>query len=301
MSKEFIFGVHSVTPYDLATGKPLSAKPFKVIGTFNASSTQEIVENFGGSSFDAADVELGARAFEGSMLLRELPNALIEIATGSKPTENAAEAAGAISKALTNVLNASLQDAVTGIASIDLTSAAAIDIPFASYTVEVISPTTVDVFVHSDVDFAQGADKEFVAGTHKINASPLTITMGGTTVIPDFGIEFTGGSGTIAMTIGDTAIFKTRPANTSSRSVVIGAPLAAPKKIGLFALAQRKSDGVMHEIDIFKTVAAGLPLVLTEKAYYEGEVTFKAQRAVGVYSGVEGMYKIESVASKGLC
>ena len=121
------------------------------------------------------------------------------------------------------------------------------------------------------------------------------------TEIPDFGVELIGGSGTIAMIIDDTAVFESRPANLSSREVTIGAPLAAPKKIGIIALAQRKSDGVMHKINIFKTLAAGLPLVLTEKAYYEGEVTFKAQRATNIFTGNEGLYKIESVESTTLC
>lgn len=300
MSKDFVFGVHSVTPYDLANGLPLSLKPFDVLGTFSASLTQEQIELFGGSNFDAFDVESGARTFDGSFLLRNVPNALVEIATGSKPTENVAEASGSVTS-LRNVLNVSLQDAVTGIASIGLTSSSEIDIPFASYTVEAVSPTTVDVFVHSDVDFAQGADKTFQAGTHKINASPLTITMGGVTVIPDFGLEFTGGSGTIAMVTDDTAVFESRPANLSSRIVTIGSPLAKPKKIGLIAYAQRKSDGVMHKINMFKTLAGGLPLTLTEKAYYEGEITFKAQRAINLFNGNEGLYELETVESQGLC
>jgi len=301
MAKDFVFGVHSVTPYDLANGLPLSSKPFDVVGTFSVSSSQEIVENFGGSNFDAFDIESGARTFEGSMLLRSLPNALIEIATGSKPTENAAESAGSVT-ALRNVLNTSVLDATTGIDSVALKSGSTIDIPFATYTVEAVSATTVDVFVHSDVDFAQGTDKTFKAGTHKINSSPLTITTGGSlTEITDFGIDLVGGSGTIGMTIGDTAVFESRPANLSSRIVTIGSPLAAPKKIGLIALAQRKSDGVMHKINIFKTLAGGLPLVLTEKAYFEGEITFKAMRAINIFDGNEGLFQIESVESESAC
>ena len=301
MAKDFVFGVHSVTPYDLANGKPLSLKPFDVLGTFSVASTQEIIENFGGSNFDAFDIESGARTFEGSMLLKNLPNALIEIATGSIPTENAAESAGSVT-ALRNVLNASVLDGTTGIDSVALKAGSTIDVPFATYTVEAVSPTTVDVFVHSDVDFAQGTDKTFKAGTHKINSSPLTITTGGaTTEITDFGIDLVGGSGTIGMTTGDTAVFESRPANLSSRSVIIGSPLSAPKKIGLIAYAQRKSDGVMHKINIFKTLAGGLPLVLTEKAYFEGEVTFKAMRATNIFTGDEGLFQIESVESESAC
>lgn len=301
MAKDFIFGVHSVTPYDLANGKPLSLKPFDVVGTFSVSSSQEIVEVFGGSNFDAFDIESGVRTFEGSMLLRSVPNALIEIATGSVPTETAAESSGSVT-ALRNVLNSSVQKTDTGIDSVALKSGSTLDVAFATFTVAAVSATTVDVFVHSDVDFAQGTDKTFKAGTHKINSSPLTITTGGAlTEIPDFGVELVGGSGTIAMTIGDTAVFESRPANLSSRIVTIGSPLAKPKKIGLIAYAQRKSDGVMHKINIFKTLAGGLPLVLTEKAFFEGEITFKAMRATNVFTGTEGLFEIESVESESAC
>jgi hypothetical protein len=100
--KKAIFGVHSITPYSLNNGMPLSKQPLNVVGTFSASLTQEQVELQGGSNFDSWDVELGARTFEGSLLLREYPSVLYEIATGKKPTENAAESGGSVS-ALKNI------------------------------------------------------------------------------------------------------------------------------------------------------------------------------------------------------
>lgn len=293
-----VFGIHSVTPYNLSTGKPLSDAPFKVLGTFNVSLTQEIIELFGGSSFDAFDTELGARTFEGSMLLRQFPNALIEIATGTKPTVIAAEAAGSVT-ALKDA-NGTFIDAVTKVASVGLKSGSTVDVPFASYTVEAVSATTVDVYVHSDVDFAQGTDKLFQAGTQKVNSAPLTISTGAATEIPDFGIELTGGSGTIALIVGETATFESKPANSSSRIVNIGSPLARPQNIGLMAYTQRKSDGSMYKINVYNALVAGLPLTLTEKAFSEAEVTFKAKRATDIFTGSEGLYSIEQVISSSL-
>lgn len=295
-----IFGIHSITPYSLTDGSPLSAAPFKVAGTFTVGLSQEIIELNGGSSFDAWDTELGTRTFEGSMLLREYPSALIEIATGTAPTVNAAETGGSVTS-LRNVNGTSTFDATTGIASVSVKSGSEIDLPFASYTVKVVSATTVDVFVTSDVDFAQGTDKTFQAGTHKITATPLTITTSSAVEIPDFGIELTGGSGTIALTTDDTAVFESRPINTSSRTVNIGSALARPKNIGLMAYSQRKSDGSMYKLNIYDALVAGLPVTLSEKAFSEAELTFKAKRATDIFTGNEGLYSIEQVISSSAC
>jgi len=295
-----IFGVHSITPYDLSNGKPLSAQPLKVVGTFTVGLTQEIIELFGGSNFDAWDTELGARTFEGSMLLREYPSALIEVATGQKPIENSAETSGSVS-ALRNVNNTSVFEAVTGVASVGIKVGSEIDVPFATFTIEAVSATTVDIYVHSDVDFAQGEDKFYQAGTQKINSSPLTITAATAIEIPDFGIELTGGSGTIAMEIGDTAVFTSRPINTSSRIVNIGSALSRPKNIGLLAYTQRKSDGSMYKINIYNALVGGLPITLGEKAFSEAELTFKAKRATDTFTGSEGLYSLEQVISSSAC
>lgn len=294
-----IYGIHSITPYSLSNGLPLSDAPFKVAGTFTVGLTQEIIELFGGSSFDAFDTELGARTFEGSMLLREYPSALIEIATGTAPTDNSAEASGSVTS-LRNVNGTSAFDASTGIASVGLKSGDAVEVPFASYTVKAVSATTVDVYVTSDVDFAQGTDKTFKAGTHKINSSPLTITTSTTVTIPDFGIELTGGSGTIGMTTDDTCVFESRPANTKSRTVNIGSSLARPKNIGLMAYTQRKSDGSMYKLNIYNALVAGLPISLTEKAFSETEISFKAKRATDIFTGNEGLFSVEQVVSSSL-
>ncbi len=297
--QDSIFGVHSITPYSLSDGKPLSVEPFKVAGSFSVSLSQEIIELNGGSSFDAWDTELGARTFEGSMLLREFPSALIEIATGTKPTETAAEAGGSVTT-LRNVLNASVFDATTGIASVGVKSGSEVDVPYGSYVIEAVSATTVDIYAQSDIDFAQGTDKSFKTG-QKINSSPLTITTAGTTDIPDFGIELTGGSGTIGMTIGDTAVFESKPINSGSKIVNIGSPLARPKNIGLMAYTQRKSDGIMYKLNVYNALVAGLPLTLSEKAFSEAELTFKAKRAIDVLTGNEGLYSLEQVKSSSAC
>ena len=296
-----IFGVDSVTPYDIKTGKPFSDKPFKVLGSFALNISQEAIPLNGGSSFDAQDIELGVRTIESSMIIREFPSALVEIALGKKPTENAAEPGGSVTP-LKNVKGVSVLDATTGIVSVGVESGSEIDVPFAGYVVVAVSPTTVDVFAYSDIDFAQGIDKSFEDGSlQKITATPLTITMGDPVTIPNFGIELTGGSGTIALIVGDSAVFESRPINTFSRDVNIGGENDRNKFIGIIAHAQRKSNGEMYRFNIYQALLTGLPFVLTEKTWVEAEVTINPKRAIDIFTGKTGLFSFRHVISSNNC
>lgn len=299
MSKKQLFGIHSITPYSLATGKPISSAPFSVVGSFSVASSQEIISNKGGSSYYDWGQEVGGITIEGSMLLREYPSALLEIATGIRPTEISAESSGSVNTII-NVSGVSTV-ASTGISSVGLKSGSSVNVPFALYTVEVVSATTIDIYVSSDVDFAQGINKSFKAGTQKINTSPLTITSSTAVEIPDFGIELMGGSGSIAMTVGDTATFSSKPVNKGSRSLLVGDPLARVQSIGILAQAQRQSNGAMVSLNIFSALIAGLPLTLTEKAFSESEITFGAKRAVNTFDPTqEGIYSLTEVTSSNI-
>jgi hypothetical protein len=99
------------------------------------------------------------------------------------------------------------------------------------------------------------------------------------------------------MTIGDTFTFSSRPINESSREVNVGDPLSRPQNIGLHALAQRRSNGLMVELNIYCALMAGLPLSLAEKAYSEAELAFKAVRSIDILTGKEGIYSMREVHS----
>lgn len=296
MTKRAIFGIHSVTPYRLSDGVPYSKEPFKVLGSFSCNLTQEIINLNGGSNFDVWDTELGNRTTEGTMLLREYPNALFEIATGQAVTDNTAQSGGSVS-ALRNIKGSSVFEAATGIASVGVKSGSEANVPYARITVVAVSPTTVDIYADSDIDFAQGAAKAFQSGSQKVNSSPITITTGGAVEIPDFGIELTGGSGTIGMTIGDTATFESKPINTASREVVVGGELARPQNIGIIAYSQRRSSNIITKINIHSALVSGLPLPFTEKAFAEGEITFTPKFAPNIFTGEKALFTFSEVDS----
>lgn len=126
--------------------------------------------------------------------LAHLPDALKFALTGTQTTLNSADASG--DATISNLLNSSVVNAATGIASIAITDASLVNAEF--LIVEAKTATTVDVFLPD---------------------SPLPIESGvavvasGTTYITKRGLRLTGGSGTIGMTAGDQAIIETRPKN----------------------------------------------------------------------------------------
>ena len=284
-----IFGIHSLTAYNILTREPLGVA--KVLGSAELSSEGEQIPLNGGSSPYAWKVERGLITAELSVTLREYPDFLFETLLGKSITVNSAESLGDVST-IENVFGASTV-AATGIATATAIAASEADLKFASYLVKVVSPTTVDIFATTDLDFAQNTPKQFVDDSLKINDTPLTITMGGTTAIPGFGVELTGGGGTIAMVPGDTAAFDVRPINVKSRDVVVGSSSEVFNDFGLVIAGQRQGDNLMQTLDCYRVSGSGLPINLTEKEFSEASVTMSLYRD----TVRDGLYRFREVSS----
>lgn len=269
-SPKTIYGIHSLTAYNITTRLPLGTA--KVAGGAEFSLEGELNPLNGGSSKYPWKVERGLISAEVTLTLREYPDFLFETLLGKAVTTNSAEASGNAST-LTNQNGTSLVDATTGVASVGVKSGSEADLKFSEYVVKAVTATTVDVYAYSDVDFANGTDKTFEDGLLKITASPLSITTSTAVEVPGFGVELTGGSGTIGMTVDDTAVFSVRPANSESRSVVIGSTNEVFNDFGLYIAAQRPGDKEMFVIDCFKCAGAGLPINFTENEFSEASVT----------------------------
>jgi hypothetical protein len=268
-----IFGVHSVAPYNRTTREYHGI--LRVLGSSSLSLSGELISLNGGSSKYPFAVEDGLITAELSLTFREYPDFVFELFLGKAVTSNAAEAGGAVSSALANVVGTSVLNATTGIASVGIATAA--DVKFAKYVVKAVTSTTVDVYAASDVDFARGTDLTYDDDLLAITASALTVPgTGGTVAIPSTGLEFTGGSGSISMTADDTAVFETRPINTGSIDVTIGASTDVFPEFGAVVLAKQRGNGQMMEVDLFRVKAVGLPLGFDENAFSEASVTAQA-------------------------
>lgn len=268
------FGIHSVTPYRREDRTPYGI--LRVLGDSSLSLSGELIPLNGGSNLYPWKVENGLNTVEISLTFREYPDFVFEIFLGKAPTANSAESAGNVS-ALENAKGTSVLDATTGIASVGLLAADEADLKFSRYVVKAVSATTVDVYASSNIDFATGTDVEYVDDTLKINASPITIPdSSGTVSLADYGLEFTGGSGSVAMTVDDTAIYEVRPVNTASSIVSIGSNKDVVPEVGMYIYAKKSGDKQMAEFDCYRVKAVGLPIGLTENAFSEASVTAQA-------------------------
>lgn len=281
------YGVHSFTPYSRTTNLPYGT--VLALGSSSFSLEGELVTLNAGSNKYPIAVEEATINAELSLTLKEYPDFLFELFLGKAPTANAAETSGSVT-ALTDV-NGTSCVGTTGIASADLKSGASASLKFATYVVKVVSATTVDVYAMSNVDAARGTDWDFQNDSLKITASPLTIVASTAVEIPGTGIELEGGSGTIGMTVGDTAVFSTKPVNTKSMDVVIGSTTDVFPEFGAICVAKQRGNGEMVELDIFRCKAVGLPIGLTENEFSEAEVTAQAYYD----ASKNGVFKIRHV------
>ncbi len=272
--REQLFGVDTMTAYDPATGLPYGNA--KILGAINLNFTGEVIENTGGASNYPWGAEDGLISAEITMTLKEYPSFLFEIFNGAKTTENVAEPLGAISETLTNLKGTSVFSATTGISSISIKSGSEADLASGKYIAVAVSPTTVNIHALNDLDFGNGTSKSYIDDSLKINASPLTVASTDATDIPNFGLEINGGSGTIDMTVGDTATFEVRAPNTGSDTIDVGSTNSVYPEIGLIFSAQRRGDGATGVLEIYRCKGIGLPIGLTPKEWSESEITLKA-------------------------
>ena len=272
-NNRLIFGVHSVTPYNITTGEGYGL--IRVLDSSSVAVNSELISLTGGSQRFPFGVENGVSSAEISLNMSQYDNFLFEIAYGAKPTKNAAQAGGSCST-LTNK-SGSLVDATTGIASVSVEAGEEDELKFSKFVVKAVTSTTVDVYASSDIDFARGTDGSFENDLLKITSTPLTIADTGATVsLAGYGVEFTSGSGTVDLTVGDTATFETQPINSESSIVTIGGTSDVIPEIGLICYSQARGNGELVELDIFRVKLSGLPFGFNKYEWSTAEISGQA-------------------------
>jgi hypothetical protein len=269
-----LFGVHSASFYNPNTSEFYGIA--KVLGELSVNLSGELLELRGGSSPYPVAIETGPINSEISAKFKEYPNFLFELLLGKAPTSNAAEASGNVSTPV-DVTGTSVMHATTGIASVQaIPSTGAANLKAGKYVLKATDATHVDIYASSDVDFGRGTDASFENDALKITASPLEVVSGDDTDLAAYGLQITGGSGTIALVAGDTAEFYVRPVNAGSMTVRVGATADSFPEFGAIMYAQKNGRGEIWEFEIFRCRAIGMPFAFAEKAFSEAEVTMKA-------------------------
>jgi len=268
-----IFGIHSVAPYNRTTGEFYGIA--KVLDNSSIAINSELISLTGGSQKFPWAVENGPSTAEISLSVSQYDNFLIQLAYGKAPTENAAEVSGSVT-ALTNKYG-TLVEAVTGIDSIGIEAGEEGNLKFGKYVAKAASATTIDLYISSDIDITRGTDGEYQSDLLKVTESPITIPDSGASVsFTGYGVEFIGGSGTVAMTVGDTAIFEIRPPNSKSMDVVIGGSSDVVPEIGLMIYSQQRGTAEMFEIDVYRAKLTGMPFGFTKNEWSVAEIAAQA-------------------------
>lgn len=267
-----IFGIHGISPYNRSTGEFYGTSHVLSGATFSLSG--EVIELFGGSSKYSWQNEDSTISAELTFTMKEYPDWAMQLFLGKNPTNNTAETAGDVS-ALVNKYGTSTLDAATGIASVGATSGDEADLKFGSYVVKVASATTVDLYCSTDIDFAKGTDGEYSNDLLLVEAGIVIPDSGATVASADYGLEFTGGSGTVAMTVGDTATFDVRPINTGSTEAVFGGTSDVYPEFGCYVYAQAQGSGRKIRLNVYRCKAIGMPIGFTANEFSEAEITCK--------------------------
>ncbi len=271
-----VFGFRQIIAYDPVTKIPYGQAD--IVGECSFGRTLELISQTGGSYADPTAVDIGAATAEASLTIREKPDWLFEVFNGNAATINSAETGGSVT-AIENFNGTSVVDATTGIASVGIKAGDEDKVIEGHWVVEAVTATTINVYPLNSVDFYLN-QVEYANDTLAINSTPFTVPgTGGTLEIVDdnsntLALEFTGGSGAIAMTPGDTAIFSSRRVNTGSRSALIGGTGENFKEFGLLLHSAKSTKGVTETLQIYRCVASGMPLTMTEKAYQEISLPF---------------------------
>lgn len=284
-----LYSIHAVTPYNISDG--LFFGTFRVLKGSTFTLGGEIIELRGGSNRFPWANEDGNITADLQINCAEYPNFLFELFLGKAPTSITAEANGNCST-LTNKKGTSVV-AATGIATATVKAAEKADLKFGKYVVKVVDSTTVDVYASTNIDFQRGVDKDFQDDLLKITATPLKITTSTAVEIPDFGIELTGGAGTIALVAGDTATFSVRPVTTkTSMTAVFGGLSDVFPEFGTLLYSAQRGNGEIFETDVYRVKSIGLSLGAQEKAYSEYSVTGKASYD----SDRQGVFDVRHIA-----
>jgi hypothetical protein len=269
------FGVHSMMLHDISNGfRPYQNSFIKILNNFNINSTTEMISLNGGSRKDAWAAEDGLRTNEISLSVSQFEPAMFQQFAGAVMTQISASATGSIVNALINTKGTSMVDATTGFASVGVKSSDEADLKTGNYFVVATGAATFNLYIDTDLQFNRGTDVNFQDQTYKLLASDLTLPgSDGTVDASDYGLEFTGGSGTIALTEGDVAMFTVSPPHSGINKYSVGEIGEGSNYVGVTCWSEVQSDGSVDGIILPKVKFSGLPLNFTAKEFATADIT----------------------------
>ncbi len=239
------FGIKYVIPYNLTTHKPLVV--LRVIGEISYENDVERVDLVGGHVEAPHDVEYGQPTPVLTGTVREYPPELFQIMETTTVTENTAETSGTVGTS-TNSGGTSVFNDTDGINNVTGNPSLLTSLIFGEYIWVATAAQTLDLHIN-------GLTTAFLGITGQVVAS-IDCSSSGAVQVDAAGVVLTV-VGTAAFETGDTMITEVRPVNTGNTIVLVGAG-TAPSTFGVRCIFPRKTDGVLHYIDVFNVSARGM-------------------------------------------
>jgi hypothetical protein len=178
-------------------------------------------------------------------------------------TENVAEASGSVGSP-TNHQGTSIIKAANGITGITGNPSETANLALGQYVLVATAANKVDIHVN-------GLGEDYLSMTGVV-VEDVTCTAG-TIDVDALGICLTV-NGTPAFTTGDTAALEVRPINTGSTEILVGSG-TVPSNFGVRCIFPKKTDGVMHFIDVYNVSGRGMPWKGVSREFSEFAINWK--------------------------
>ena len=257
-----IYGVHSITPANKFTGMPYGI--LKVIGSASLALASDLEQLYAGSNKYAWAAENKTVSTELTAKVKAYPGFLFALFLGATVVDVAADANGTVSTPI--ALQGAVINPTTGLATITVSAANKANLKFGKYVARVTAAKTLKLYLLSDIDISRGIDGAYVDDSLEVGTVVLTDT-GTVTTLVDHGLEFTSGSGTVALTTGDTISFSVLPPSVSSSEIIVGKSTDTFPAFSALLLSQKRATGEMFEIEAHNCVGGGLPISMEELAF----------------------------------
>jgi hypothetical protein len=268
------FGINSVSAINRTTGLPYGMAA--IVGDGSLAMTASSVDNRGGSSLFPQATEVTEIDSQFTFNLRTFPDWIFEVFFGAQVTTTAASATTGTVSALTNEVGTSVFNATDGVATATLKSSEEANMKSDWYAVVAASASTVDVYKMSDFQNTRGTDLFFDTNNLKITTSALSITTASAVEIPGTGIELTGGSGTIAMTVGDVAYFQVSAPHGGLSDIDLGQTGLVFPEHELEIVGKERGSGETVIARLYKCQAvSGLTIPFTQSDFAATDIAIK--------------------------
>ena len=256
------FGIRYVIPYTLTSKRPLVV--LRAVGEISYENDVEAIELLGGHVDAPHDVEYGQPSPALTGTVREYPHQLFEIMETVTVTENAAEASGSVSSP-TNGQGTSIFSASNGISNLTANASLLTSLVFGEYVFVATAAQTLELRINGLEDSFLDMEGQVVATIDCSSAGVVGVDAAGVnlTVV-----------GTAAFTANDTLTSEVRPINTGSTEVLVGTG-TAPSNFGVRCIFPRKTDGVLHYIDIFNVSGRGMSWKGVSREFSEFDINWK--------------------------